>query len=386
MSSSLPASTLQNRLQFIVDNGSPELWLYAIFWQASGDGNGVVLSWGDGHFRGGRGGDTDRNVAEGNGEADYPEWFYLSSVAKCFVAAEDLIVRTFDSGSYAWLSGDFGGVPFCDCGRVKEAYMHGIKTLVFFSTSYGVVELGSTEIIQQDGELLRHFQSLFNFNASAAAVPVTNRSPESSNSDFHDVHPTTCGGNLGRRRKTSLSGNDQMTRNHVASERQRREKLNHRFYALRSAVPNVSKMDKASLLADAVAYINELKAKIDDLEAKVGSRAENPNPRKRMRESTAMIIHEGTSSPSLTVDPFGVEVEVKIIGEEAIIRVQSPDVNFPAARLMNVLRELEVGIHHATVSCVAELMLQDVVIRVSGGSQEEALKAIILQRLQTYQD
>nr|GME00528.1 transcription factor MYC2-like [Ipomoea batatas] len=220
---------------------------------------------------------------------------------------------------------------------------------------------------------MRHFQSLFTFNP---AVAVTNRSPESSNSDFPDIHPTTCGGNLGRRRKTSMSGNDQMTRNHVASERQRREKLNHRFYALRSAVPNVSKMDKASLLADAVAYINELKAKIDDLEAK----------RKRMRESTAMIIREGTSSPLLTVDPFGVEVEVKIIGEEAIIRVQSPDVNFPAARLMNVLRELEVGIHHATVSCVAELMLQDVVIRVSGGSQEEALKAIILQRLQTYQD
>ncbi|XP_019160505.1 PREDICTED: transcription factor MYC4-like [Ipomoea nil] len=370
MSSSLPASTLRNRLQFIVDNGSPELWLYAIFWQATkggSGGDGVVLSWGDGHFRGGKGADTDRNV-DGNGE-----WFYLSSVAKCFVAAEDLLIRTFDSGSYAWLSGDDFGVGFYDCGRVKEAYMHGIKTLVFFSTSYGVVELGSTEIIQQDGELLRHFQSLFTFNA-AVSLPVTNQSPDSSNSDFLDIQPTTCGGNLGRRRKTtsSSSGRDQMTRNHVASERQRREKLNHRFYALRSAVPNVSKMDKASLLADAVAYINELKAKIDDLEAKVGSRAENPNPRKRIRrETTTMIIQE---------------VEVKIIGEEAIIRVQSPDVNFPAARLMNVLRELELGIHHATVSCVAELMLQDVVIRVSGGSQEEALKAIILQRLQTYQD
>ncbi|KAL2509170.1 transcription factor MYC4-like [Forsythia ovata] len=45
--------------------------------------------------------------------------------------------------------------------------------------------------------------------------------------------------------------------NHVEAERQRREKLNSRFYALRSVVPNVSRMDKASLLSDDVSYIKE---------------------------------------------------------------------------------------------------------------------------------
>ncbi|XP_019257209.1 PREDICTED: transcription factor ABA-INDUCIBLE bHLH-TYPE-like [Nicotiana attenuata] len=53
--------------------------------------------------------------------------------------------------------------------------------------------------------------------------------------------------------------------NHVEAERQRREKLNQRFYALRAVVPNVSKMDKASLLGDAISYINELKLKLQNI-------------------------------------------------------------------------------------------------------------------------
>ncbi|KAI9117432.1 hypothetical protein K1719_011598 [Acacia pycnantha] len=59
-----------------------------------------------------------------------------------------------------------------------------------------------------------------------------------------------------------------MPLNHMEVGRQRRERLNQRFYALCSAVPNVSKMDKASLLSDVVTYINKLRAKIEELETR----------------------------------------------------------------------------------------------------------------------
>nr|CAD1828232.1 unnamed protein product [Ananas comosus var. bracteatus] len=53
---------------------------------------------------------------------------------------------------------------------------------------------------------------------------------------------------------------------HIVAERKRREKLNQRFIELSAAIPGLKKMDKASILEDAVKYVKELSEKVKTLE------------------------------------------------------------------------------------------------------------------------
>ncbi|KAF6138635.1 hypothetical protein GIB67_032529 [Kingdonia uniflora] len=157
--------------------------------------------------------------------------------------------------------------------------------------------------------------------------------------------------------------------NHVEAERQRREKLNQRFYALRAVVPNVSKMDKASLLGDAISYINELRTKLHTSESEKEQLANQLDSLKLETRSFSNASFS-PSKPSdqelkLSSRSSDMEVDVKILGWEAMIRISSNKKNHPAARLMVALKELELDVHYASVSVVKDLMIQQATVKMS---------------------
>ncbi|KAK4267656.1 hypothetical protein QN277_024408 [Acacia crassicarpa] len=55
----------------------------------------------------------------------------------------------------------------------------------------------------------------------------------------------------------------------IISERNRRKKLNELLFALRAVVPNISKMDKASILKDAIEYIQNLHEQEKSIEVEI---------------------------------------------------------------------------------------------------------------------
>ncbi|MCE3050978.1 hypothetical protein HAX54_048645 [Datura stramonium] len=369
-------------------------------------------------------------VEDGDGDVTDAEWFYVMSLAQSFSAGDGVPGKAFSTGSSVWLTGS-QQLKFHSCERAKEAHVHGIETLVCIPTSNGVLELGSSELIKENWGLVQQVKSLFtsdqengspienslsfsdiglftclqenNNNTSKkpkigetnTAAAATTLFPDSDHSDsdcqvllekpVEIKTPKKRGRKPGTSRETPL--------NHVEAERQRREKLNHRFYALRSVVPHVTKMDKASLLSDAVAYINELKSKVDELQLQLNSK-----PKKLKMESMDSTTVDNQSTTTTSVDQirpnsssaasFGpnnlkVEIEVKILGPDAMIRVQSENVNYPSARLMRALQDLELHVHHASISSVNELMLQDIVVKVPRGlGTEDGLKTALLRSLE----
>ncbi|XVF46774.1 hypothetical protein PTKIN_Ptkin03bG0055500 [Pterospermum kingtungense] len=55
----------------------------------------------------------------------------------------------------------------------------------------------------------------------------------------------------------------------LISERRRRGRMKEKLYALRSLVPNITKMDKASIIGDAVLYVQDLQIQATKLKAEI---------------------------------------------------------------------------------------------------------------------
>ncbi|KAK9093977.1 hypothetical protein Scep_025446 [Stephania cephalantha] len=127
--------------------------------------------------------------------------------------------------------------------------------------------------------------------------------------------------------------------NHVEAERQRREKLNQRFYALRAVVPNISKMDKASLLGDAISYITELQNKLKDMEAERHN-LENPS-----------------------------NVDIKVEDDEVTVRVSCPGDAHPVSRVLQTLNDSRVTLLDSKVSAANDTVLHTFVVKSQGPEQ-----------------
>ncbi|KAJ7953457.1 transcription factor MYC2-like [Quillaja saponaria] len=181
--------------------------------------------------------------------------------------------------------------------------------------------------------------------------------------------------------------------NHVEAERQRREKLNQRFYALRAVVPNVSKMDKASLLGDAISYITELKTKLQTLESDKDEVQKQLDAVKKELELSSKDSHNSASGPPSSDQELkmlnhkgskltDLDIDVKIIGWDAMIRIQCNKKNHPAAMLMAALKELDLDVHYASVSVVKDLMIQQATVKM--GSRfytQEQLRLALTSKL-----
>ncbi|CAL5026015.1 unnamed protein product [Urochloa decumbens] len=143
---------------------------------------------------------------------------------------------------------------------------------------------------------------------------------------------------------TTRTNQESGVKNHVMSERKRREKLNEMFLVLKSLVPSIHKVDKASILAETIAYLKELQQRVQELESsrepaiisrpsetRVTRRHEDETVRKKVSAGTKRkgselggdmerdLSKDSTSNVTVTVSDKDVLLEVQCRWEELLM-------------------------------------------------------------------
>ncbi|XP_057738906.1 transcription factor bHLH25-like isoform X1 [Arachis stenosperma] len=119
--------------------------------------------------------------------------------------------------------------------------------------------------------------------------------------------------NFGQRPKLS----SHQPHDHIIAERKRREKLSQRFIALSALVPGLKKMDKASVLGDAIKYLKQMQEKVSALEEE--------QKKKKTVESVVMVkksqlCNDDEDSCSSETEPLP-EIEARFCERNVLIRV-----------------------------------------------------------------
>ncbi|KAI3808492.1 hypothetical protein L1987_24443 [Smallanthus sonchifolius] len=141
----------------------------------------------------------------------------------------------------------------------------------------------------------------------------------------------------GKKKAQTSVRNPNQVQDHVLAERRRREKLAQRFISLSSLLPDLKKMDKATVLEDAANYILGLESRVKELERK--NMQESVITVKRSRLSSS---DNGSSSNEANFEESGgacdPEIEVRTSGCNLLVEIYS---RTNSISLVKVLGEMQ---------------------------------------------
>ncbi|KAG7011390.1 Transcription factor MYC2, partial [Cucurbita argyrosperma subsp. argyrosperma] len=423
--------TLMQRLQVLIE-GAQESWTYAIFWQSSYYSGGNLLGWGDGYYKG----EEDKEKAKsstskteqerrktvlrelnslisGSPASDDDavdevvtdtEWFFLVSMTQSFVSGVGLPGQAFLDSNPIWISGsDRLASSFCE--RARQGQIFGLQTMVCIPLVNGVVELGSSDLIFLNSDLMNRVRVLFNFNnLEAETWPISGENdpslwitePLSNTIEIKDAIETPSSSVPPPPQKTNRQPQPVQKQSFLTPKELNFSEFGFENGSLKAEsgeILNFSGTKKNSHPnSDNILPSGNPGSGGDENKKKTSSNEEgmlsftsgvilpssgtakstgklqtaesDKEELQKQLDSVKKFI--SSSDQDVKASNYGIEtdIDVKIISWDAMIRIQSSKKNHPAARLMAALEELDLDISHASISVVNDLMIQQATVKM----------------------
>ncbi|KAM3310344.1 hypothetical protein ACQJBY_031188 [Aegilops geniculata] len=164
-------------------------------------------------------------------------------------------------------------------------------------------------------------------------------------------------------KSAARTGHAPYAQDHIMAERKRREKINRRFIELSTVIPGLKKMDKATILSDAVKYVKEQQEKLKALEGR-NRRSVAVESVVLVRKSRAAVPEDddvggccpspsagavaGSTTRRTTTSGSGLpEIEARISESSVMVRVHCEDGKGVLVRLLAEVEGLHLSITHA---------------------------------------
>ncbi|KZV34856.1 transcription factor FAMA [Dorcoceras hygrometricum] len=184
---------------------------------------------------------------------------------------------------------------------------------------------------------------------------------------------------------------------HIAVERNRRKQMNEHLRVLRSLMPSsyVQRGDQASIIGGAIEFVRELEQLLQCLESQKRRRLYGDG----QRPGETSLGVQATPQPPLIFPPVGVpndhqaklleyesglqeetgesksclaDVEVKILGFDALIKILSRRRVGQLVKLIAALEELQLNILHTNITTIEQTVLYSFNVKIGGEARVTA--------------
>nr|XP_043608372.1 transcription factor bHLH18-like [Erigeron canadensis] len=136
---------------------------------------------------------------------------------------------------------------------------------------------------------------------------------------------------------------------HMLAERKRREKLAKRFISLSTLLPDLKKMDKATVLEDAANYIKELQLRVKELEELTNTKTMNMESNVSTKKTKLGFSYDDGLSSDETNDlesriSCKPEIKVRMSGSNVLIRIYCLKNSLSLIKTLDEVQKLDLSV------------------------------------------